>query len=432
MTSHRLTSALKRLDALINWERRSRHDMERDLGPVEDVLERLGNPELAWAGVLVAGTKGKGSVSALIAAAMGRAGLRVGRYASPHVERVTERVIVDGEEVDEELLGEALEAALTAREAALAEGTAGGAATWFDLMTAAAFLIFAWGEVEWAIVEVGIGGRLDSTNTVDPVVGVVTNIDLEHTLVLGDTRAEIAAEKGAIMGPGTVLITGVDEDDEEAWEPLAQIAENCDGRLVSIPQSGGFDLRNRALSEAVLNELGACGVKSRDGAPLWRSFLDAEAVRGASLPARAERFTVSGVPILLDSGHVASSAELLLEQLERDPELGRKPKLIVALGREKHANAVLKAFADRVDRCQCTTAPEGRLLEAEELAELAHEAGHDEPEAWEDPLEALREAILDAEQGGGWVLVFGSFYLSGALRAELVRASVADGTDRTC
>lgn len=424
MNPDRLDRALERLDALIDWERRDRSDMLRTLEPVTDVLARMGEPQGAWPSVLVAGTKGKGTVCALVGAALAGAGLRVGIYASPHVEEVTERVRVDGAPVSRDELGEGLEAALAAREQALEAGTAGAGATWFDLMTAAAFEIFRCREVDWAVVEVGIGGRLDSTRAVDPAVSVVTNVDLEHTATLGPTRAAIAGEKGAVVAPGGVLVTGIDPEDGEVFPVLEALCDRAGARLVPVPQRGPVEARNRALAEAVLNELGRLGALDSGGQPLWRSHLDARAVEAARLPARAERFLVQGVQVVLDAGHVASSATLLLDELERDPGLGRCPKLVLALGREKDAGAVLKALAGRVDRVLCTSAPEGRLLEADDLAEMADRLGL-ETEAWEDPHDALADAVLDAREGGGWVLVFGSFYLAGALRGELAEAQSA-------
>lgn len=429
MPPDRLDAALERLDALINWERRDRSTMERTLDPVLDVLERLGRPQDAWRSVLVAGTKGKGSVCALVSAALSGAGLSVGVYASPHVDRVTERVRIDGEEVSRDALAAGLEAALGAREAALEAGTPGGEATWFDLMTGAAFHLFAERGVDWAVVEVGIGGRLDSTRAVDPVVSVVTNVELEHTATLGATRALIAAEKGAVVGPGGVLVTGIAPEDPEAFPVLERLCDEAEAALVPVPQRGPVPDRNRALAEAVLNALGSLGAQAAEGTPIWRSHLDAAAVQAAQLPARAERFRIGDVQLVLDAGHVASSANLLLDELERDPELGRKPKLVLALGAEKDAPALLKAFVGRVDRVLCTSVPEGRLLEADDLAELADQAGL-EPEAWDDPHEALSDAVADAAEGGGWVLVFGSFYLAGALRSDLAEAH--DASLREC
>ena len=156
-----LIQAQARLDALTDWERRPRNTMRVGLEPMQDLAARLGDPQKSFRSIHVAGTKGKGSVSALIEAALGRAGLRVGRYGSPHVERVTERVSVQGRDVDEPTLARALNRALDAYEGARAAATSAANATWFDLLTAAAFLIFRETRVEWAVIEVGLGGRLD-------------------------------------------------------------------------------------------------------------------------------------------------------------------------------------------------------------------------------------------------------------------------------
>ena len=194
--NHELAKAMARLDALTNWERRPRATMRVGLEPMIDLAARLGDPQNSFRSIHVAGTKGKGSVSALIEAALTRAGLRVGRYASPHVERLTERVSLEGREVDEASLARALDSALDAYEAARKAGSPAADATWFDLLTAAAFIIFAETRREWAVVEVGLGGRLDSTNIVNGEIAVVTNIGLEHTEILGDTRAAIARREG--------------------------------------------------------------------------------------------------------------------------------------------------------------------------------------------------------------------------------------------
>ncbi len=159
--NHELARATARLDALTNWENRPRGAMRVGLEPMLDLAQRLGDPQKSFRSIHVAGTKGKGSVSSLIEAALVRAGLRVGRYASPHVERITERVSLEGRNIDEASLARALDRALDAYEAARKAQTAGVGATWFDLLTAAAFLVFAETRREWAVVEVGLGGRLE-------------------------------------------------------------------------------------------------------------------------------------------------------------------------------------------------------------------------------------------------------------------------------
>ena len=138
----RLDATLRRLDALLDWERRERAQMRVDLAPVSDLLQRLGQPQRAFRSVHVAGTKGKGSVCALVAAGLRSAGLRAGRYTSPHVERLAERIVIDGQPIADGPLATALEAALQAREQAARAGGPGGVASRFDVLTAAAFHAF--------------------------------------------------------------------------------------------------------------------------------------------------------------------------------------------------------------------------------------------------------------------------------------------------
>src|SRR5271155_4456156 len=189
---HELARAPAPLDALTNWEHRPRATVRGGLEPMLDLAARLGDPQKFFRSIHVAGHKGKGSVSALIESALVRAGLRVGRYASPHVERVTERVSVQGRDIDEASLAHGLDSALDAYETGRKAKTPAADATWFDLLTAAAFIVFAETRREWAVVEVGLGGRLDSTNIVNGEIAVVTNIGLEHTEILGSTREAIA------------------------------------------------------------------------------------------------------------------------------------------------------------------------------------------------------------------------------------------------
>jgi dihydrofolate synthase / folylpolyglutamate synthase len=258
-----LAQALARLDALTNWESRPRSAMRVGLEPMLDLAARLGDPQKSFRSIHVAGTKGKGSVSALIEVALARAALRVGRYASPHVERITERVSLEGRDVDEATLARALDRALDAYEAARKAGTPAAGATWFDLLTAAAFIIFAETQREWAVVEVGLGGRLDSTNIVMGEIAVVTNIGLEHTEILGKTRAAIAGEKAGILKPGAVLITSLDPNDE-AGRVVQARAEELGVSVIRPPLAAAATIEemNVALAGAALDQLGALGLRA--------------------------------------------------------------------------------------------------------------------------------------------------------------------------
>lgn len=421
-----LAGVLARMDGIVDWERRDRRaGMVRSLEPVRDLLARLGDPHGALRAVHVTGSKGKGSVCALVGAGLAAAGLRVGVYASPHVERVTERVRIDGEEVAPGDLARALGQAWEAREAGLAAGSPGGEATWFDLMTAAALLLFRARGVEWAVVEVGLGGRLDSTNVVTGEVAVVTAVELEHTAVLGHTRAAIAAEKAAILKPGKVLVTGVpppgaapDARDDPA-SVLLEAARRVGGRVRFVEAfAGPLAGRNRALAAAVLDELGALGHGGVSGRPLSGELLTPAVLAAAALPARGERFEVQGVPVVLDAAHVPQSVAALLADLGLDPALAGRPIAILALGKDKQVEGVLKALRGSVDRLLCTSSSAGPLLGAGELAARARALGL-AAEAQDDPRRALALALEEARAVGSWVLVLGSFYTAGALRPLL-------------
>ena len=249
--SKRLQGVIEILDGRIDWERRDRGSMRQDLSPMEDLMARMGHPTRAFRTIHVAGSKGKGSVCALIAAGMTAAGVRVGRYGSPLVERLTERVEVCGREVADDLLAGALEEALEACQAASSAGSPGESATWFDLLTAAAFACFAKQELEWVVVEVGLGGRLDSTNVVHGEVAVITTIELEHVELLGSTRGQIAGEKAGIIDTGAVVVCGPPPGDE-AGDVIRARAEDVGARVVDVAGAEGITETNRALAGEAL------------------------------------------------------------------------------------------------------------------------------------------------------------------------------------
>lgn len=435
MSTPRLVQALARLDALVNWERRDRDAaMRQGLEPIADLLERLERPQTRFRAVHVTGTKGKGTTCALVEAGLRRAGIATGLYTSPHVERIQERVRVRGEEVGDEELAEALEAALAARESA-PSGSAAGQSTWFDVLTAAAFRVFARAGVEWAVVEVGLGGRLDSTNVVNGEVCVITNIDLEHTNVLGPTRRDIAREKAGILKPGAALVTGVRAGQAPPEDDPALVIERAAAALdvpvlrpdVPDPELSMLE-RDATLARLVLDELGRRGVRGPGGEALAAALLDARTMQASRLPGRAERRRVGRTPVVLDAAHVASSVGLLLDELSRDREFSSLPVVVLALGKDKDAAAILKTLEKRVDRLVCTTVASGPLRDAGTLAQAARTQGI-AAETAADPGRALARA-LDWTRDDGWVLVLGSFHLAGALRA-MTSPSEPDPNERS-
>ena len=431
--NHDLAHAMARLDALTDWERRPRNKMRVGLEPMRDLAVRLGDPQKSFRSIHVAGTKGKGSVSALIEAALAHAGLRVGRYASPHVERITERVSVQGHDVDEPTLARALNRALDAYETARKAGTAAADATWFDLLTAAAFIIFAETQREWAVIEVGLGGRLDSTNIVDGEIAIVTNIELEHTEILGHTRAAIAGEKVGILKPGAVLVTTLNADDE-AGRILQTRADELGARVkrTRLDASAPIEQINFALAAAVLGELRRKGVSGRSGEPVGAALLDGATRLAARLPGRMERFDVEigprRLPVVMDGAHVPFNIGAVLRDLVATPDLSGPCVAIVALAADKDAQRFVGELAGRASTIIFTDLPgSSRGRSPAELHALASSLGltsEVEPEA----KRALKRGLELARQANAWLLITGSLYLIVALRGAVGEtAPMGDG-----
>ncbi len=426
--NHDLARAMARLDALTDWERRPRNTMRVGLEPMRDLAVPLGDPQKSFRSIHVAGTKGKGSVSALIEAALAHAGLRVGRYASPHVERITERVSVQGHDVDEPTLARALNRALDAYEAARTAGTAAANATWFDLLTAAAFLIFREAAVEWAVIEVGLGGRLNSTNIVDGEIAIVTNIALEHTEILGRTRAAIAGEKVGILKPGAVLVTTLGADDE-AGRVLQTRADELGSRIkrTRLDPSAPIEQINFALAAAVLGELRRKGVSGRFGEPVGAALLDGATRLAARLPGRMERVDVemgpARLPVVMDGAHVPFNIGAVLRDLAATPDLSGPCVAIVALAADKDAEGFVAELIGRASTIVFTDVPgssRGRApVELKALAELLGLVSEVEPDA----KRALKRGLELARQTHAWLLITGSLYLVGALRPAIGEAA---------
>jgi dihydrofolate synthase/folylpolyglutamate synthase len=424
-----LAAALGRLDALVDWERRSRAQMRVDLAPVGDLLQRLGRPEQRFRSVHVAGTKGKGSVCALVDAGLRAAGWRVGRYASPHLQRPNERIVLGGRPIDDAGLQAVLEAVLDARDAAARDRGAAAQASWFDVLTAAAFLAFAQARLDWAVVEVGLGGRLDSTNVLAPEVAVITNIGLEHTEVLGATPALIAAEKAGIIKPGVPVVTPLSPD-SEAGAVVHRIARERAAPLQAVAGVAGATLSqvNRATARVVLDVLGGLGVTSpRRAAPLAAADLPDDVADRARLPARLERIEVgdsdAAVSVVVDGAHVGFALAEVLRELHEQPGLSSPPVVLLALGADKDATAMLAALQGRARHLVCVPQPDGRACwPPATLLDLAAAAGL--PGETADSVETGLQRCLD-QAAGGWILATGSLHLAAAVRALLGRDASA-------
>ncbi|MGO7373744.1 folylpolyglutamate synthase/dihydrofolate synthase family protein [Rhizobium ruizarguesonis] len=426
--SERLSNSLAELDQLTNWERRPRGDMRVDLEPMRDLARRLGDPHNSFRIVHVAGTKGKGSTCALIEAGLVRAGFSVGRYASPHVMHITERVSIDGRPVGEERLADALGAALAAFKDARREATDGQRATWFDILTVSAFLIFSLEGVEWAVLETGLGGRWDSTNIVQSDVAVITNIDLEHTEILGKTRAAIAFEKAGIIKRGATVVTLLPEADE-AGAVVSARAEELGSvvRRPTVSADATIEQRNVALAGAVLDVLGKMGVMTKGASamsePLGEQLLDPSTIEAARLPGRLEKLAVNvttggdnaKVNVVLDGAHVPFNLAAVLSDLSQDEKYRAPCIAVMSIAEDKDAAGLLSTMT-RHDMSIIFTTVGARSRSPEQLKTIADTLGLLSI-VMLDPLEAYQEALAGATESGAWVLVTGSLYLVGIIRS---------------
>src|SRR6185437_10294392 len=275
---------------------------------------------------------------------------------------------------------------------------------------------------------VGLGGRLDSTNIVNGEIAVVTNIGLEHTEILGKTRAAIAREKVGILKQGATLVTPLDADDE-AGRVLEARARELGSRVRRPRLHAGatIDETNLTLAAAVLGELRRKGVCGRSGAPVGAALLDEEARAAARLPGRMERFDLDlgarRVPVVLDGAHVPFNLEAVLRDLALTPELAGPCVAIVALAADKDARGFLSELAKRASAVVLTELPgSSRGRAPGELQALAASLGL-RSEVERQAKRALSRGLELACQANAWLLVTGSLYLIGAVRPAIVEAA---------
>ena len=224
-------AALDYILRFADYERLPRSAVVFDLARIEQLLERLGNPHKSAKSVHIAGTKGKGSTAAMIASILTQAGYHTGLYTSPHLLSFTERIQVDGKPIAEETFARLVETLKPEVETVNQTGDAGELTT-FELLTALTFAYFKEMEVDFQVLETGLGGRLDATNVVKPEVCAITSISFDHTDVLGDTLARIAAEKAGIIKPGSITVCAPQLP--EAMETIESVCREREVRLIKL------------------------------------------------------------------------------------------------------------------------------------------------------------------------------------------------------
>jgi len=392
---------------------------------VRVVLERLDHPERAYPSVLIAGTNGKGSVARMLETVMVAAGYPVGLYASPHVKRFTERIRVGGNEIEEEVLeqvlGDFLEQGLLDSEGRIL--VAGqDHLTWFEKVTVLAFEVFRRQKVPLAILEVGLGARLDATNVVDPIVSIITAIGHDHREVLGDSLFEIAKEKIAVMRKGKPLILAPMDPEVRNFLSKASRMEGAKPVIPHMPKGnwrqfsyGPFE--NLELGLAGRHQMGnavtaieATVALKEKGFEIRNAHIH-HGLREARLPGRME--VHPGEPtILLDGAHNEEALQVLVDFIRQ--EYPKKPvTIILGMMQEKDPQRALQILAPLNANFVFTEAKTPRSIPLEQWEHLAGLMGEKIVyELSKDPQRAF-ELARDKTPPEGIIVLAGSIYMVG-------------------
>jgi dihydrofolate synthase/folylpolyglutamate synthase len=403
----------------------------------------LGNPHRAVPCAHIAGTNGKGSTAAILESILRDAGLRTGLYTSPHLERINERVRLNGEPVSDEIFAAAWTRVHVSIESLMASGKLTAHPTYFECVTAMAFLIFAEQSVDFAIYEVGLGGRLDSTNIVTPEVAIITPIDFDHENFLGHSITEIASEKAGIIKPGVTVVSSVTRPEARAViaqkcvEMRARLAEiDEEWRLEEMPSSEGF---HRALATSKDTHAKLTIVPALPGRFQLRNALAAataarvlsessqfriedrnieRGIANVSWPGRLERLSEKPA-IYLDGAHNPSGARELLEFWRRDLA-GRGIVLIYGAMRDKAVDEIAGVLFPHAHNVILTEPRQPRAISVPLLYEMTAHLASQRPIVIRDPVQAFDRALELARENDA-VFVTGSLYLVGDLRSYWCR-----------
>ena len=388
------------------------------LDNIRSILAALGNPEQSWPSIHIGGTNGKGSVAAMVERALRAAGLRTGRYTSPHLDRIEERVALDGTPVDSAIFEKATADVLDAVDSLQRPSMP----TFFEVSTAIAFEILRRQKVDVAIVEVGLGGRFDATNVLTPVIAAIVSIAFDHEKHLGRTLSDIAFEKAGIAKTGVPLVIGRLPD--EARQRIETVAAAVGAPIIDAHAMTG-DRRYSSLKLALAGrhqiENAAVAVAILEGWSLLRSQVPTAAIvtglTQCEWPARLEWLRVPGGEVLIDAAHNPAGAQALASYLE-DMHSARLPIVFAAMT-DKDTAAMIKALAPAASMFVATTVPHARARPADDMAaEIRRHAPGTEVIAVSDPEAAVARAL----EHGPKVVACGSIYMIGPLRARLIEA----------
>lgn len=407
------------------------------LGNIAALCESLGRPQDAFRSVIVAGTNGKGSVTAMVEQGARAAHLRTARYTSPHLVNLEERFVVLGRPIDRRTLSDAATLVRDHAERLMAGGRLQTSPTFFEVTTAIAFEVFRSAGVELAVLEVGLGGRFDATNIVSPIAAAVTSIDLDHEAYLGRSLAAIASEKAGVIKPGIPVVVG--NLHAEADAVIRQVCDENQARYIDA--EGGIRINTRFLDGRATFDLETPDARYRQVRLALRGrhqvgnalvavrLLETLRTCGLEIPADSIRSALEQVEwrgrldlvnvaperqVLLDAAHNPAGAAVLSEYLREVHPAGLP--LVFAAMRDKDAAGMLRVLAPHATRLIVTAPRMARAADAASLVHVASQAGVACPvEVATSPEEALER---------GWatsplVCATGSIFLIGDLLASL-------------
>ena len=392
----------------VGWNPRASPDSQWKLGRTRALLDLAGAPDRRLKIALVAGTKGKGSTCAMLASILDAAGARCGLYTKPHLQSYRERIRVDGTAVAPDDFAEAVE---RMRRLVRELPREAGEPTTFEVTTAMALEVFARQGCDMAVVEVGLGGRLDATNATDPLVSVITSISYDHTAILGRTLGAIAGEKAGILRSGCRAFVAEQRPAarralERACRQVGALCQVVPPLEAEVALVGAHQRQNAALAVQAARAL-----SSVDEAAITRGLAQLR------WPGRFEVVETTSPPVVLDGAHNGASAVALAKTLETYAA-GRPIGLVVGINRDKDARAVLRPLLE-VAQCVWATqaADNPRALNATELARICRRLGA--PAQPQPDLNQALKAAMQHTSRQGLVCVTGSLMLVGQARTSL-------------
>lgn len=405
------------------------------LDNIRAILDALGHPERAYRSIHIAGTNGKGSVAAMVERGLRAAGLKTGRYTSPHLDRIEERVAINGQPIDPQTFAavttQVLDVVDRLRDGSEPGGSLGeGRPTFFEVSTAIAFEIFRRADVDVAVVEVGLGGRYDATNVLTPAITAITSIAFDHERHLGSTLSEIAFEKAGIAKRGVPLVVG--RLPREAAARIAEVAGDVEAPLfdaqatttdrryppLTLALPGRHQLDNAAVAVAILER--------------WSvlvGHVSTEAIvtglTACEWPGRLEWMRVGNGELLIDAAHNPAGAAALASYLQ---DTGSEPlPFVFAAMSDKDLSNMIAPLKPVASAFLATSVPHQRARPADVLAAELRRMVSVPVESYVSPVAAVTRALEPAHRrpgggGAGRAVACGSIYMIGPLRARLIDA----------